>query len=149
MPPASPAGTAGDHGGSGQPKDEALKILVVDDNVDSACSRGKLLVIWGYVTRVAHNGLDAIGAALEFQPDVAMLDIGLPGMNGYEVARRMKTEAALEGTMLIAVTGYGMEEDRRHAAQAGFHKHITKPIDLKALRQFLQQRLSAQAEKNR
>lgn len=131
------------------PRDEALKVLVVDDNLDSACSLSELLDIWGYATHVTHNGLDAIRAALEMQPDVVLLDIGLPGMNGYEVARRMKAEAALEGTLLIALTGCGTEEDRRHAAQAGFHKHFTKPIDLKALRQLLKQMLGAQAEKSR
>jgi len=127
--------------GGGQQKEKSLKILVVDDNMDSASSLGELLDLWGHQTKVMHNGPDAIRAALGIQPDVVLLDIGLPGMNGYEVARRMRTEAALDGAALIAITGYGMEEDRRRTAQAGFQNHFTKPIDLNALQKLLQQLL--------
>ena len=123
-------------------KEEPRNLLVVDDNQDSAASLGELLELWGHRVHVAYDGPEAIRAALAHLPDAVLLDIGLPDMNGYEVAQRLRREPALEGTMLIALTGYGQEEDRRKAGQAGFDHHLTKPVDLTRLRQILSRRIN-------
>jgi two-component system CheB/CheR fusion protein len=117
------------------PKDEpapayagpARRILAVDDNADAAESLALLLGVLGHEVRTAGDGPAALEAAAAFRPDVVLLDIGLPGMDGYEVARRMRDQAGLKETLLVAVTGYGQEEDRRRAEQAGFDAHLTKP----------------------
>ena len=114
------------------------RVLVVDDNLDAANSLAELLNIWGQRVRVAHDGPSAVEAALEFLPDVVLLDIGLPGMNGYEVARRLRQEERLRGTLLVAVTGYGQEEDRREAFSAGFDHHFTKPVSAERLLRLLE-----------
>lgn len=121
-------------------KDEPQKLLVVDDNLDAAASLCELLKIWGHHVWMAHNGPDAIQTAQEIQPDAVLLDISLPGMSGYEVAARLHRDPALEGTWLIAMTGYGREEDRRRAEAAGFKYHFTKPINLAQLRRTLASR---------
>jgi CheY-like chemotaxis protein len=110
-----------------------LRILVVDDNVDSAESWGTLLGLLGHEIRIAHDGPSALEASRGFRPDVVLQDIGMPGMNGYEVARRMRKDPATAGAMLVAITGYGRDEDRRDAHDAGFDHHLTKPADLRAV----------------
>ncbi|MEW6268394.1 MAG: alpha/beta fold hydrolase [Thermodesulfobacteriota bacterium] len=111
----------------------AHRILVVDDNVDAAESMALLLGLCGHVVRTAHDGPSGIQIAREFAPDAVLLDIGLPGMNGYEVAYEMRREPRLRGTILIALTGYGTSEDRARALQAGFDHHLTKPVDPETL----------------
>jgi two-component system CheB/CheR fusion protein len=106
----------------------ARKVLVVDDNVDAAHSVATLLQIWGHEIRVAHSGPDALQAAEAFQPDIVLLDIGLPGMSGYEVARQLRQQPRFQRTVLAAITGYGQEQDRRQSGQAGFDHHLTKPV---------------------
>jgi PAS domain S-box-containing protein len=109
---------------------EAMKrILVVDDNHDAAECLSMLLEISGHSTRMAHSGPDALSAAIEFQPDIAFLDIGLPGMDGYEVARRIRQDPDLHGITLVALTGWGSDEDRRRSSEAGFDHHLTKPVE--------------------
>ena len=93
---------------------------MVDDNTDAAESIAVLLRLWGHAVRVAYNGPEALQAAQEYQPEVALLDIGLPGMDGYEVARRLRQQPSFHGTVLAAVTGYGQEEDLRRSKGAGF-----------------------------
>lgn len=110
-----------------------LRILVVDDNVDSAESWGTLLGILGHEIRIAHDGPSALETSRGFRPDVVLQDIGMPGMDGYEVARRMRRDPATAGAMLVAITGYGRDEDRREARDAGFDHHLTKPADLGAV----------------
>lgn len=105
------------------------RILVVDDNLDSAESLALLLGLQGCEVRTASDGPAAIETALSFQPEVVFLDIGLPGMDGYEVARKMRAEPGLDGILLIAMTGYGREEDIREALEAGFDRHLVKPMD--------------------
>jgi len=112
------------------------RILVVDDNRDSADSLGMLLRTLGSEVRTAHDGLEAVATAAAFQPDVVLLDIGLPKLNGYEVARRIR-DLRGQGVVLIAVTGWGQAEDRRLSREAGFDHHLTKPINLGALRTLL------------
>jgi CheY-like chemotaxis protein/two-component sensor histidine kinase len=117
------------------------RVLVVDDNPDSAESLALLLQIEGHDVWTAHDGLSALAAAREHRPEVVLLDIGLPaGMDGYEVAQRMRPEAGLEDMLIVAVTGYGQAEDKRRAADAGFDGHLVKPVDIDKLWQLLASR---------
>ncbi|HEY2934027.1 MAG TPA: response regulator [Acidobacteriota bacterium] len=118
------------------------RLLVVDDNVDSAESLGMLLSLIGHDVRIAHNGLAALELFRTFQPEIAFLDIGLPGMDGYELARRIRQDAATGSIQLVALTGYGQEEDRRRALEAGFNHHLVKPVDPAALQKFLTDELA-------
>ncbi|RYF17307.1 MAG: response regulator [Comamonadaceae bacterium] len=117
----------------------AARILVVDDNVDAAETLTTFLEMTGARTRAVYDGSAALPAALEFAPDLVLLDIGLPGMNGYEVARAMRAEPRLAGVQLVALTGWGADEDRRRAMEAGFDHHLTKPVDLGVVEDLLQQ----------
>jgi PAS domain S-box-containing protein len=105
------------------------RILVVDDNVDGAESLSLLLSLGGHEVRTAHTGPLGLEAARTFRPEVVFLDIGLPEMNGYEVVRRLRLEPELQALVVVALTGWGSEEDRRRARQAGFDHHLTKPIE--------------------
>jgi CheY-like chemotaxis protein len=111
----------------------SLRVLVVDDNEDAAGLLAKALTRLGQVVRVAHDGPSALKAVETFTPDLALLDIGLPAMDGYELARRLRTLPALAGVRLVAVTGYGQVRDREAAEQAGFHEHVVKPVNLAML----------------
>jgi PAS domain S-box-containing protein len=110
-----------------------FRILVVDDNEDAADVLAELLSARGYWTQVAHDAPTALRIAEEFTPDIAFLDIGLPVMDGYELAARLREIEALSGMRLIAVTGYGQESDRQKTRAAGFHHHLVKPVDIDAL----------------
>ena len=112
----------------------AKVVLVVDDDRDAAESMGMLLEVEGHIVHYAHNGSGAVDAAAEIRPDVVLLDIGLPGIDGYEVARRLRSEAATRDSIMIAITGYGQEEDRALAEAAGFDHHLVKPVSVSALR---------------
>lgn len=107
-----------------------LKILVVDDNEDSALMLSEILKANGNQTRIAHDGPAALGVAADFGPELAFLDIGLPVMDGYELAARLRELPGLGGIRLIALTGYGQESDRQKTRVAGFHHHLVKPVDL-------------------
>ena len=111
---------------------EARRILVVDDNKDAADSLAHLLRSTGSEVRVAYDGLEAVGSAIAFRPDIVLLDIGLPKLYGYDVARKIRESRGKE-VLLIAITGWGQEEDRRRAAEAGFDHHFTKPVQFDAL----------------
>ncbi len=113
------------------------RILIVDDNTDSARSLAVLQSRRGHVTHTAFTGPDAVTAAAEFLPEVVLLDIGLPGMDGFAVARRLRAMPALEGVLIIAMSGYGRTEDRAEARAAGFDEYIVKPVDLEQLREWL------------
>lgn len=117
--------------------DRPCRMLIVDDNTDSACSLALLQKRRGHETRAVFTGPDALAAAAEFVPEVVMLDIGLPDMDGFEVARRLRDMPAMNGSLLIAMSGYGSLDDRAMASQAGFDEYLVKPIDLDALRQRL------------
>jgi CheY-like chemotaxis protein len=114
---------------SGLPK----KILVVDDNVDSAETLATFLRLHGHSVRIANTPTDAIAVHGEFQPDVMFLDIGLPEMNGYEVARRLRATPHGADLCLVAITGWGGARDKENAKEAGFNAHLTKPVDLSAV----------------
>jgi two-component system CheB/CheR fusion protein len=115
----------------------ARRVLAVDDNVDSAESLGMLLRVQGHEVCTAHDGPAAVEAARSFGPEVVLLDLGLPGMDGYEVARRLRRQPGLESVLLVALTGYGQDEDRRKTMEAGFDAHLTKPADPAALQLLL------------
>jgi CheY-like chemotaxis protein/anti-sigma regulatory factor (Ser/Thr protein kinase) len=112
------------------------RILVVDDNQDSADSLAMFLNILGHEVHTAHDGLTAVEEAEAFEPSVILLDIGLPKLNGYEVARRIRETRGGE-VVLIALTGWGQEEDRRRSREAGFDHHLTKPVDFNELDELL------------
>ncbi len=116
-----------------EPRREAVakprRILVVDDNVDAAETLAMLLKLGGHSVEVAHDGATAIGMASESKPELAFLDLGMPGMDGYELARRLRADKALAGMRLVALTGWGQEEDRRRSAEAGFDLHVVKPVE--------------------
>ena len=105
------------------------RILVVDDNIDAAQTMSMLLNFSGHDARAAFSGLEALDAAIAFSPEIVFLDIGLPGMNGYEVAQRLLACPATASAKLIALTGWGTEEDIQKSKKAGFHAHLTKPVD--------------------
>ncbi len=130
----APAGLAPTAAASGI---ESRRILVVDDNVDSAKTLGILLKYLGADVQIVHSGVDAIEAIGKFQPGVVLLDIGMPGMDGYEVARRVRERREFEGVTLIALTGWGQEDDRRRTREAGFDHHLVKPADIVALQSLL------------
>ena len=109
------------------------RILVVDDNHDAAESLAMLLNITGNKTSTAHDGADAFEAAARQRPDVVLLDIGLPTLNGYEVCRRIRDEPWGKEMVLIALTGWGQDEDRRKSHEAGFDGHLVKPVNYPAL----------------
>jgi PAS domain S-box-containing protein len=116
------------------------RILVVDDNVDAAESVSMILQLGGYDVQCVYDGLSVLAAARRYRPDAIVLDIGLPGISGYEVARLLRQQPEFQRTLLIAVTGYGQEADRRRSDEAGIDHHLTKPVDPEALQALLQRR---------
>jgi PAS domain S-box-containing protein len=113
------------------------RVLIVDDNRDSATSLAMLLRLEQHQVQVAHNGRAALEAVRTYEPEIVILDIGLPGMDGYEVARRLRQEYSREELVLVAMTGYGQLEDRRRSEEAGFNAHLVKPADLDELQKIL------------
>jgi CheY-like chemotaxis protein len=126
-----------------------LRILVVDDNQDSACSMTLLLELQGHEVQVAHAGQIALTMAQDRRPDVVLLDIGMPGMNGYEVAKQLRAQNAFDETLLIAVTGYGRASDVKQTESAGFDHHLVKPIDYEKLESLLAARSKRRTGKSR
>jgi CheY-like chemotaxis protein len=114
------------------------RVLVIDDNRDAAVSLGMLLSMLGGDVRVAHNGAEGLRLAAEHQPAIVFLDIGMPDMNGYEVAARLRSTALGQAMTLVAVTGWGQPKDRALALDAGFDHHLTKPADVDQLRTLLE-----------
>jgi len=119
------------------PVDRGVRVLVVEDNVDAAETLADLLRLWGYEVGVVYDGQAAVETAPGFRPDAVLLDIGLPRMNGYEVARWLRRQPDLGGVLLIAVTGYGQASDRARGHEAGFDHHLVKPVDIELLRRLL------------
>ncbi|VTR92783.1 histidine kinase : Uncharacterized protein OS=Asticcacaulis sp. AC466 GN=AEAC466_02040 PE=4 SV=1: Response_reg [Gemmata massiliana] len=114
-----------------------LRVLVVDDNVDTTESLSWLLQSFGHDVRVAHSGLAAIDAARDFGPDAVLLDVGLPDIDGFEVARRLRAAPDFERTVLVASTGYNRDRDRDRAAEVGFDHYLVKPFDPRRFVQLL------------
>jgi signal transduction histidine kinase/ActR/RegA family two-component response regulator len=113
------------------------RVLVVDDNADSAETVASLLRAWKHEVKVAYDGPSALELARSYQPDVVLLDIGLPGMDGYQVARQLRRQPGFARVVLVAMTGYGREEDFRRSREAGFDQHLVKPIDASLLKRTL------------
>jgi len=113
------------------------KVLVVDDNVDAASSLGMVLEFLGNETRLAHDGVEALEVAAEFRPDALLLDIGMPRLNGYDTCRRLREEPWGRDVTVIALTGWGQDEDRRRSAEAGFDHHLVKPVEPGVLEKIL------------
>ncbi|MEJ8840058.1 hybrid sensor histidine kinase/response regulator [Ramlibacter sp. AN1133] len=130
MPPAEPGADAHKLHAS---RDKGVRVLVVDDNVDGAETMAQFLRILGYETLTEHDGLAAVSAAATFRPDVVVLDIGLPRLNGHEAARRIRQTPGGSEILLIAVSGWGQAEDRRKSKEAGFDRHFVKPVELETL----------------
>ncbi len=121
------------------PDNRPCRILVVDDNTDAADMLALLLEQLGHTTRVAHDAVEALAAIEDLTPELAVLDIGLPGMDGYELARRLRANPITRNTCLIALSGYGQESDKQQSAQAGFDAHLVKPIAFGDLRLVIEQ----------
>src|SRR5450432_763203 len=120
-----------------------FKVLVADDNQDAADTLSLLLEIAGYEAVVAHSGEEAFERLLRHSPDAAILDIGMPDMSGYEVARRFRKESG-RNVFLLAVTGWGQQDDIARAKAAGFDEHLTKPVDPDRVEQLLREHLGSQ-----
>ncbi len=113
------------------------KTLVVDDNVDTVATLAMLVQESGHEVRTAYDGSSVVEAALEYRPHVVLLDIGLPGLDGFEVAKRLRQQHALQNLVLVAMTGYGTDGDRRRSQEAGFDHHLVKPGDFGKVLQIL------------
>jgi CheY-like chemotaxis protein len=132
---AAPGGPEG-----GEPEARAggrLRVLVADDNVDSADSLSMMLRLLGHEVRTAHNGVAAVETAAAFQPDVILLDIGMPKLNGFDACRRIRALPGGKGAVIVALTGWGQEEDKRRSREAGFDRHFVKPVEPADLEQLL------------
>jgi CheY-like chemotaxis protein len=113
------------------------RLLVVDDNRDAAESMSMLLQLWGHDVVFAYDGPSALETAAHWQPDAVILDIGLPGMDGYQVAERLRELPHAKGAVLIAITGYGQDDDRLRSRRAGIDHHLVKPVAPDALRDLI------------
>jgi CheY-like chemotaxis protein/anti-sigma regulatory factor (Ser/Thr protein kinase) len=134
---ARPGAAPANDGAAAGPGSRPLRVLVVDDNADAADCLVALLGLLGHATRVAHDGPAGLRAAQEFKPDVAFLDIGLPGMSGHDVARAIRRAPGLHEMVLVALTGWGAAGDLAQSHEAGFDQHLTKPVSFEALAQAL------------
>ncbi len=132
-PAGGPRPAAGPAGAIARPR----RVLVVDDNADGAESLAMLLRMGGHEVSVAHDGPAALKAVAAFAPEVVFLDIGMPGMSGYDVAKQLRAQPGSERILLVAMTGYGQEEDRRRSWEAGFHHHLVKPVEFGVLADLL------------
>jgi CheY-like chemotaxis protein len=124
-----------------QPRQAAQhRILVADDNADAANSLAMMLALMGHEVRTAHDGLEAVEAASAFQPDLILLDIGMPKMNGYDACRRIREQSWSKNAFIAALTGWGQEDDKRRSQEAGFNSHLIKPVEPAALEKLLTER---------
>jgi CheY-like chemotaxis protein len=128
---AAPSPTAGSEGTRSQ------RVLIVDDNVDAAETLAELIGLWGHEVQIVHDGGAALAAVAGFRPSLILLDLGLPGMDGYEVARRLAGTEARSTARLVAVTGYAGEEHRRRTTELGFDAHFGKPLEPEVLKRYL------------
>jgi CheY-like chemotaxis protein len=120
---------------------ERTRVLLVDDNRDAADTLGRLLELWGYEVRTAYDGPGALNQVQAFCPDVVLLDLAMPGMDGYEVARRLRSLPAFEKVLIVALTGNAQARDRRLSREAGIDHHLVKPLDTDVLLQLIEENL--------
>jgi CheY-like chemotaxis protein len=130
QPPSTPKEAA-------EPTGPSLRVLVIDDNVDTAQTLAMLLKTSGHDVRTAYTGPTALEAALDYRPNVVLLDIGLPGLDGYEVAKRIRQQPVLHDIVLVALTGYGQETERQRSQEAGFDHHLVKPAEFSKVQRIL------------
>jgi CheY-like chemotaxis protein len=140
--PAAPEGATAARAGAGSvvavsTPVPSRRVLVADDNVGAADSIALLLKLGGHEVRVAYDGPTALLIAQAFRPQVVILDIGMPGMDGYEVARRLREQPGLQPVLLVALTGWGQDEDKRRSKEAGFDYHLVKPTEPEAVKKLL------------
>jgi CheY-like chemotaxis protein len=119
------------------PSTTSRRVLVVEDNPDAAESLAMLIRLHGHEARIARDGPEALSLVEAYRPDVALVDIGLPGIDGYEVARRLRARPELLGVVLVALTGYSGPEERLRSHEAGFDRHMVKPVDIVELERLL------------
>ncbi len=141
--PAAAAGPAPGVAGVIGPRRPRMKVLVVDNDRQAAQSIAMLVGLWGHEVRTSYDGDEAVREALAWLPDVVLLDIAMPGMDGYEVAARLRGEETLTGLVLVALTGYGQDEDRRRAEEVGFDHYLLKPVPPETLQELLLETESA------
>jgi len=122
---------------AGQNDRQAMRVLVVDDNRPSAQTLAWVMELNGYEVKACFDGQSAVDLAHDFHPDVVLLDLGMPVMDGYEVCRRLRQDETLADTLVIAQTGWGGDKERRRTAAAGFNHHMTKPVDFTKLLQLI------------
>ncbi|MBY0513938.1 MAG: response regulator, partial [Gemmataceae bacterium] len=130
-------------GANSKPKPARRRILVVDDNADGAISLAEMLGLMGNETQTAHNGLEAVDVAAAFRPDVILMDIGMPKLNGYDACRRIREQPGSNGVVIVACTGWGQDEDKKKSQDAGFDLHMVKPVDPAALEKLLAEMTAA------
>lgn len=111
------------------PSDSPLRVLIVDDNIDTAGSLAVLLEMWGHEVRTTHDGLSAVEVAREFRPDAVVLDIGLPHLDGFHVAAQLRALPEFDRTLIVGSSGYSRENDRRRATEVGINLYLIKPFD--------------------
>lgn len=141
--PAAAAAVESAHGGASAAP--GCRVLLADDNRDAAESLAMLLQMAGHEVRIAHDGVAAVELAAQFRPDVALLDIGMPGLDGYAVARTIRAQPWGTAPHLVALTGWGQEEDRRRSREAGFDEHLTKPVDPARVEELVARHAAARA----
>lgn len=122
------------------------QILVIDDNLDVADALGMMLSVEGHTVRIANSGADALALADRYFPDIAFLDIGMPEMDGYEVAGLLREKLSVKRPLIVALSGYGSQLDRERSRAAGFDAHVTKPLDIGKLRDLVDRACSAQMQ---
>jgi CheY-like chemotaxis protein len=132
--------------GVGRAGGKPLRVLVIEDNPDAAETLGDLLSLFGHEPEIALSGPAGLETARRFRPEVVLCDIGLPGMDGYAVARSLRAEPATRTARLIALTGYGRESDRRRTQEAGFDLHLVKPVEPLELKRLLDDWTQAPSE---
>jgi len=138
MPARSAAGEPIAPIGTAQRSGQTSRVLVVDDNVDATDMLVMMLQMFGHEVKAAYSGQAALATAVEYEPDFVLLDIGLPDMNGYEVAQQLRREPQIKNVRLIAMTGYGQDADRQRSIEAGIDLHLVKPVDPKKLQELLE-----------
>lgn len=141
LPAMSPAGDPIAPVETAKQSVQPSRVLVVDDNMDAADMLVMMLQLFGHEVRAAYTGQTALETAVEYQPDVVLLDIGLPDMNGYEVARHLRQQPQTKDVKLIAMTGYGQDSDRQRSQEAGCEHHLVKPVDPQKLQDLLARRV--------
>ena len=137
LPALSPSTAPDERPEPSMPAGASRRVLVVDDNVDAANSIANVLELLGHKVQCVYDGPSALSAVDGFRPQIVVLDIGLPGMDGYEVARRLRARPEFKGVPIVAVTGYGQDDDRRRSHEAGFSEHLAKPVDPEVLQKLV------------